>query len=270
MEAITIAATEVREGTAASLAYSRTGVGAPLVLLHPLGANRHVWQPLFPHLQTKRELICLDLPGFGDSPALNGNRPPIPARLAAAVLGALEALGLEGSQSHLAGNSLGGWVALEAAAAGRAASVTAIAPAGLWSSPLVPKPQIARQIARLAMPALGPGMQSARLRRIALAGSIARPERVSAAEASNLIRAYAQAPGMAAVNRAMRANRFTRIDDIEVPITVVWPEYDKLIARPRKLPPQVHEIFLAGCGHVPMWDDPAAVAAALLAGSQMA
>jgi pimeloyl-ACP methyl ester carboxylesterase len=270
MEASTVAATRVREGTAASLAYSRTGVGDPLVLLHPLGANRHVWRPLFPHLQAKRELICFDLPGFGDSPVLSGARPPIPARLAAAVLGALAAMGLEGSQCHLAGNSLGGWVALEAAAAGHAASVTAIAPAGLWSAPLAPKPQIARQISRLASPVLGPAMRSAALRRIALGGSIAHPERMSAAAASNLIRAYAHSPGSAAVNQAMRANVFTQLSEIEVPVTLVWPEHDKLITRPRTLPSHVHEIRLADCGHVPMWDDPVAVAAALIAGSQIA
>ena len=45
---------------------------------------------------------------------------------------------------HVAGNSLGGWVALELAAAGHARSVTAIAPAGLWPEPLAPKRGIAR------------------------------------------------------------------------------------------------------------------------------
>jgi pimeloyl-ACP methyl ester carboxylesterase len=268
MEASTITAEQAREGVAASLAYTRTGIGEPLVLLHPLGANRQVWRPLFPYLTSEREVITLDLPGFGNSPELTGERPPTPSRLAVSVVKAIEALGFEDGAAHLAGNSIGGWVALEAAAAGHAASVTAIAPAGLWSAALLPKPQVARQIARAASPIIGPAMRSARLRQAALAGSIHRPERVTAAEATNLIRSYAQAPGMVAVNRAMRANRFERLADIQVPVTLAWCEYDKLIERPRTLPANVNEVWLRGCGHVPMWDDPQAVARALLQGSR--
>ena len=37
--------------------------------------------------------------------------------------------------------------------------------------------------------------------------------------------------------------------------------------RPEEIPPQVHEIALPGAGHMPTWDDPEAVAAALLEGS---
>ena len=268
MPASTTTVAEHRDGMAASLAYTRTGSGEPLVLLHPLGANRQVWRPLFPHLTAEREVITLDLPGFGDSPAIGEDRTPTPSRLAVSVVKALEALGLEDAGAHLAGNSIGGWVALEAAAAGHAASVTAIAPAGLWSAPLLPKPQVARQIARVASPIIGPAMRSARLRRAALAGSIHHPERVTAAEATNLIRSYARAPGMAAVNRAMRANRFERLADIDVPVTLAWCEYDKLIEHPRTLPDKVSEVWLRGCGHVPMWDDPQAVASALLQGSR--
>ncbi len=57
-----------------------------------------------------------------------------------------------GGPHHVAGNSLGGWVALELAAAGHARSVTAIAPAGLWPEPLAPKRGTARSLAKAIRP----------------------------------------------------------------------------------------------------------------------
>lgn len=249
------------------MAYERCGVGEPLVLLHPLGADRTVWRPVLPYLRAARDVIALDLPGFGGSPPLAESRPPTPARLAIAVVRLLGRLGIDAGAAHLAGNSLGGWVALEAAAAGHAASVTAIAPAGLWPRALGPKPQLARPLARASLPVVAPLMRVPALRRLALAGTMAHPSRVPPAQAAGLIRSYASAPGFGAVNRAMRAGRFQRLAEIGVPVTLVWPERDRLIARPASLPPNVCERVLAGCGHVPMWDDPEAVAEVLLAGS---
>jgi pimeloyl-ACP methyl ester carboxylesterase len=61
--------------------------------------------------------------------------------------------------------------------------------------------------------------------------------------------------------------RFGDLDRIAVPVTLVWPQHDRLVRRPGRIPPQVREIALPGAGHMPTWDDPGAVAAALLAGS---
>jgi pimeloyl-ACP methyl ester carboxylesterase len=248
-----------------TLAYDRAGAGPALVLLHALGGDRQMWRPLLPYLEPHRDVIRVDLPGFGASPPLDGD--PDPAALGAAVRDLLAALDLDRGRAHVAGNSLGGWVALEMAAAGDAASVTAIAPAGLWRRPLAPKPAVARRLARLARPVLGPLLRSARGRRLALGGTIAHPERVPAADAAALARAYASAPGFVAVNRAMRAGMFTRLADIDVPVTLVWPEHDRLIAPVRDAPANVRQVALPDAGHVPMWDAPQAVAAVLLEGS---
>ena len=52
------------------IAHDRAGSGPPLVLLHPLGTDRHVWDPVLPRLTGQREVITVDLPGFGESAAM--------------------------------------------------------------------------------------------------------------------------------------------------------------------------------------------------------
>ncbi|MHB1808482.1 MAG: alpha/beta fold hydrolase [Solirubrobacteraceae bacterium] len=245
--------------SSAALAYDRSGSGEPLVLIHPLGADRRIWDPVLPSLRGSRDVIAVDLPGFGESPAIVEEQPT-PARLARAVIELLRELDLDGGRAHVAGNSLGGWVALEIASLGEAASVTAIAPAGLWPRALVPKPEVARTVARALAPAISALMRLAPFRQIAMAGIVAHPERVTAAQAATLIRAYANATGFTAANRAMRAGRFVQLAEIDVPVTLVWPERDRLIAPLRAVPEGVRQERLADCGHLPMFDDPKLVA----------
>jgi pimeloyl-ACP methyl ester carboxylesterase len=245
------------------LAYDRAGTGPALVLLHPLGADRRVWRPVLEYLTPVRDCIAVDLPGFGDSEPIPPGEPADPAALARAVAAFLHAEGI--AEPNVAGNSLGGWVALEIALAGAAASVTAIAPAGLWKRPLEPKPAVTRYLARATSPILIPALRFEAVRRLALSGSVARPERVPPAAAAAIVRSYAFAPGFGAVNRAMRAGTFSGLAEIDVPVTLAWPEHDHVVVRPRSVPDNVVEVELAGCGHVPMWDDPEAVARVLLA-----
>ena len=220
-----------------------TRQGEPLVLLHTLGTDHRMWDPVVERLDGARRVLALDLPGHGDEPPLADSSP---AALAAAIADRL---------------------ALELAAAGRAASVTAIAPAGLWREPLVPKRTPVRAVARTLLPVLGPLLRSDRGRRLVLGASAAHPERIPPAAAVRLVRAYATAPGFQAVNDAMRAGRFTALDSIDVPVTLAWPEHDRVVARPRSLPAGVRSVVLRGCGHLPTWDDPAQVARVLLDGS---
>ncbi|MGI8429873.1 MAG: alpha/beta fold hydrolase [Solirubrobacteraceae bacterium] len=243
-----------------SLAYDRVGHGPPLVLLHSLGADRRVWDPILEPLAQDREVLAVDLPGFGESPPLS--HTPTPSALAHAVAEFLAGLGL--SRPHVAGNSLGGWVALELGLAGHARSVTAIAPAGLWPQPLMPKRGIARGIARAALPLLDRMAASERGRRLILTGSVAHPERVPAQDAAHLVRAYALAPGFRAANDAMRSARFEGLERIRVPVTLVWPEHDRLVERPTWLPLGVHSRTLEDAGHLPMWDAPAALSRLLV------
>jgi pimeloyl-ACP methyl ester carboxylesterase len=247
-----------------ALAYDRSGRGPALVLLHPLGADRHVWRPVADLLHSEREVIALDLPGFGESRPLNGVVPH-PRRLAAAVADQLAAIGVE--RPHLAGNSLGGWVALELGLAGVARSVTAVAPAGLWPEPLVPKAGIAHRGARALLPAIGPLAATALGRSLLLRGTVAHPRRVPRGEAAHLVRAYALARGFIAVNDAMRAGRFEGLERIRCPVTLVWPDHDRLILRPVWVPERIANVVLADSGHVPMWDAPEPLARILIQAS---
>jgi len=248
------------------IAHTRAGGGPPLVLIHTLGTDRHMWDPVLDRLAAERDVIAVDMPGFGESPPLDHGAPAAPADLAAAIHAHLDALGLE--RPHVAGNSLGGWIALELALAGHARSVTAIAPAGLWAQPLLPGRAPARALARALRPLLPALMSSERGRRAALNGSTAHPERIPRAAALALVRAYADAPGFAAVNAGMRAGRFTGLAQIRVPLTLAWPDHDRLVSRPRDVPASAREHILRGCGHMPTWDDPAQVARVLLDGSE--
>jgi pimeloyl-ACP methyl ester carboxylesterase len=172
------------------LNHVRLGDGEPLLLLHSLGGSLVQWSPVLELLASHCDAIAVDMPGFGDSPPLPVGIEPSAANLATAVLDFCESLALDG-EPHVAGISLGGWVAIEAARQGRALSVVALCPAGFWREPLAPRRSRARLAAR-ALRALIPAVRLAPVRRRALAGTVRHPERVPAPEAVELVRGYAK------------------------------------------------------------------------------
>ncbi|NTW03904.1 MAG: alpha/beta fold hydrolase, partial [Oscillochloris sp.] len=52
--------------------YRRRGAGLPLLLLHGWGGSSHYWRNTLDRLGTTHDVIAPDLPGFGDSPPLEG------------------------------------------------------------------------------------------------------------------------------------------------------------------------------------------------------
>lgn len=50
----------------------RRGSGKPLLLLHGLGGSWREWAPVLDDLAAEREVIAVDLPGFGETPPLPG------------------------------------------------------------------------------------------------------------------------------------------------------------------------------------------------------
>jgi pimeloyl-ACP methyl ester carboxylesterase len=248
------------------LNHVRRGSGEPLVLIHPLGGELVVWEPVLAQLSRERDVIALDLPGFGRSAPLANGAHPTPRVLAGAVGAFLDELRIE--RAHVAGNSLGGWVALELAKAGRALSVTGLCTAGFWKRPLGPRPGAdVRRIGRALLPLLAPVLRSSRGRRLLLRAIVGHPDRVPPAAATRLVRSYVTSAGFEGANAAMRAAVFSGVEQIRVPVTLAWAELDRLVRRPRETVPGWRTLVLHGCGHIPTWDDPDQVARVLLAAS---
>ncbi|MEU6218577.1 alpha/beta fold hydrolase [Streptomyces sp. NPDC047022] len=259
----------------ATVSYARKGSGAPLLLLHGIGHHRQAWDPVVDILATERDVIAVDLPGFGASPAL-------PAGLAydlATVVPVLDAfcaaLGID--RPHVAGNSLGGLLALELGREKLVRSVTALSPAGFWTDAerryafalLLGMRRAARTlpppfVERLSRTAAG--------RAVLVSAIYARPGRRSPEAAAAETFALARATGFADTLRAGTNVQFT--DDVPgLPVTVAWGTRDRLLVRrqgvrAKQIIPRARLVRLPGCGHVPMNDDPALVARVILDGSR--
>lgn len=249
------------------IAYERAGSGPALVLIHGLGATKLVWKPQMARLAEERDVIALDMPGFGESPLLPDGMPPTPAAMAATISDFLAELGID--RPHVAGNSLGGWVSLEMAKGGNASSACLISPAGLWQNPLGPRSVNTRGFAKLTKPLLLAAARRDSTRARMLATVVARPENVPAEDGIQMIRDWIEAPGYAASNAEMRRHVFEDPEQVSVPVTIAWGELDRLVGPPKqhRRPPGSRLIVLPGCGHTPNWDDPELIAEVLLEAS---
>ncbi|MET7385800.1 alpha/beta fold hydrolase [Streptomyces sp. NPDC005529] len=257
-----------------TLSYARVGTGEPLLLLHGIGHHRQAWDPVIPLIAGERDVIAVDLPGFGASPALPDGLTHDLSTVVP-VLGALcEALEIE--RPHVAGNSLGGLLALELGREKLVRSVTTFSPAGFWSpverryafGVLLAMRQAARS---MPVPVVERLSRSAAGRTVLTSSIYAHPARRSpeAVVAETLALAHAEA--FTETLRAGTTVRFT--DDIPaLPVTVAWGTRDRLLVRrqgvrAKQIIPRARLVRLPGCGHVPMNDDPALVARVLLDGS---
>jgi pimeloyl-ACP methyl ester carboxylesterase len=230
-----------------------------------------------PALAAEFDVLSVDLPGFGESPPLPAGREPTPAALAAAVAGLLDELGVD--RPHVAGNSLGGWVALELATLRPLASVTLLSPAGLWPGRT---PRYARlslraicELTRRLERPLTALMRFRPIRVAALAQVYARPGRLTAEQARAAISASARCPGFLPTLRATAGRRHRSTAPIGAPVTVAFGSRDRLLLRRtarhvEQLPAGTRVVALPGCGHVPMSDDPPAVAALLASAAHRA
>jgi pimeloyl-ACP methyl ester carboxylesterase len=252
------------------IALRRVGSGPPLVLLHALGLSSHTWAPVLPALAARFEVITVDLPGFGLSPALPAGTRPTPAALAAAVADALDAADVR--VPHVVGNSIGGWVALELARLRPLASLTLLSPAGMWPEDTPAYCALSlratRWLAVHAPAALGRLVDHRAGRVLVLGQSRGRPTRMTPAQAREDVDAVATSTGFEATLAETAHLRFrARPDDARAfpPVTVAYGSRDRVLLRRRwrgtaELPPGTTVRSLPGCGHVPMADDPAAVA----------
>lgn len=246
----------------------RQGSGEPLLLIHGLGATNFVWEPVRDLLAAEREVIAIDLPGFGESPPMPDGVPPSAANMAAAVSDFCRRSGFV--RPHVVGNSLGGWVALEMMSAREVRSVAPLSPAGLWRKPLGPRGYDARRTAKFLGPILTTLIRVPAIRAKVMSSVFARPELVPASDAVRVFREWISAPGYEASNEEMRKTRFEWPEQIETPVSIGWGTLDTLVARPHpsRVPEGVEVVDLPGLGHTPTWDDPDAVANFILASSR--
>jgi pimeloyl-ACP methyl ester carboxylesterase len=257
-----------------ALAFDSHGAGPPLVLLHGIGSGRGVWDPVAGALARERRVIAVDLPGFGASlpegvePTAEGFTARLERWFAEQDLG----------RPHVAGNSMGGGIALELARRGAVASATAVSPVGFWNARELAFAErslrASRAIVKRLRPAV-PALSRSAAGRTALFSQVyGRPWRMSPADAVATIDAFIDGPAFEPALDAFGRYRFRAGDELRgVPVTIAWGTRDSLLiprqaARARRLLPWAHHVTLAGCGHVPFHDDPQAVTNVLLAGSR--
>jgi pimeloyl-ACP methyl ester carboxylesterase len=250
-----------------TLTFTRTGTGPPLLLLHGLGLSRQSWDPVIATLADQFDVLAVDLPGFGASPPLPPDVEPHPAALAASVAELLDELGI--TNPCVVGNSLGGWVALELARLRSVTALTLLSPAGLWAGGTprycLISLRASRWLARHAT-ALLSRILSFRLGRLLVFGQThGRPFRIKADYARGVLREMATCPGFDATLQAT-ADRHYFGPSSDVPVTVAFGTRDWLLRKRQSrhleaLPRNTRVASLPGCGHIPMADDPTAVAA---------
>jgi pimeloyl-ACP methyl ester carboxylesterase len=244
----------------------------PLVLLHALGMSPRVWDGVRPVLEPHHEVFGLALLGHrgGASPS---RRPVTVSHLVDDLERALDGRGIE--RPHVAGNSLGGWIAIELARRGRARTLCALSPAGSWRAGTPEQTDSVRRIRRsiigarlgrsLPMPLL---LRSAAVRRIILRDVAEHGDRLDAeetGETTNDLLACAVADDLLATREEIAP-----LDPLPCPITLAWSGADRLLpaevngALLRERLPRARFAVLPGAGHVPMIDDPRGVVRAIL------
>lgn len=256
------------------LVHHRQGSGEPLVLVHGVGSRWQVWQPVLDALAEHHDVYAVDLPGFGAS-APDGTVPSIEAQ-AERLERFFTEEGLE--RPHVAGNSMGGAIALELARRGSARSATAVSPVGFWTPRerewCIRTLQATMALLPLVRPVL-PALVATGAGRTALfAQLLHRPWRLGAQEAVDTVDALMGAASFAGALAHFREYTFRDGQELRgTPVMIAWGDHDHVLLtrqreRARKALPHARHVELPGCGHVPLADDPELLATVLLAGAR--
>lgn len=242
----------------------------PLVLFHGITMSARAWHRVAPLLADDFTVVTPTALGHC------GGRPAVarPARIADVVDDAermLDELGIE--TAHLAGNSMGGWIALELARRGRARTVCALSPAGTWDASSAEHRATravlarARRDTRRSQHLLPLALRVPAVRRFALRSTAADGARVQREE---ILGAVQDLLGCAVVEDLLDTREsLAPLDPVPCPITIAWSGEDRLLlesvngALARTLVPGARHLTLPGVGHVPMLDAPALVAATI-------
>jgi len=244
----------------------------PLVLIHGLGSAATVFKPILAEFSKNFRIISVDLPGHGKSPYSKGEAMD-PASLGEAIFDTVKSeYGIE--KFHVAGNSLGGWIALEMAASRpeQILSVTGLAPAGLWIEPASARlPSEARlyYLAKTLKPFRNIAVKSKLMRKIGFQRVSPKWHELSNETCLDASIAMTSCRGYFPAWDGMTGRRFDEKIPESVPVTILFGECDNTlpadVSQERSLAPSHCKwLVLENCGHAPMWDHPELVSKIVL------
>ncbi|WP_091732787.1 alpha/beta fold hydrolase [Nocardioides scoriae] len=240
------------------------GSGRPLLLVHGLGAGWRSWDPVLDELAASREVIAIDLPGFGDTPPLDGEVSV--ATLTDSVADFVHQQGLDGVST--VGQSMGGRIVLELARRGVGGDTVALDPGGFWSPRELAvfgatlRPSIALvRVLRDRLPAL---LGSPVGRTLLLAQLSARPWALSGETVLPDVRGLADSPSTGAALDALTkgpTQQGAPAGTAPGRVTIGWGRRDlvtvpRQAARAKELFPDAELHWFERCGHFPQWDAP--------------
>lgn len=234
----------------------RGGSGEPLVLVHGLVDTWRTWELVLPALERRFDVLAPTLAGHAGGPK---------GDLLDTLEAAMDVAGF--ATAHLAGNSLGGYLALRLAERGRARSVVAFAPAGGWHGNADHFVAV-QSAARAYAPHVHASTLTDRGRRRATQFIAERYEHIPAELVAHQIRAVAACDD---VDTILPAAWPLDVERIACPLRIVWGTLDKILPWPdaaerfRDSLPDADWVVLDGVGHSPQLDVPDE-AAELIAG----
>jgi pimeloyl-ACP methyl ester carboxylesterase len=251
----------------------RGGTGSPLVCLHGFMDTWRIWELVLPMLEGQHDVLALTLPGHAGGPPIG--RTVSTDGFVDAVERSIDAAGVE--LAHLVGNSLGGYLAFQLAARGRAASVVAFAPAGGWAPGDVSYEDLLRTQRELqtqvkaAAPYAEEFVATPQGRRHATQLLTTNFEHIPAGLLAHQMLGIASSEAAAAlIENALSEGWTLDVERIICPVRIVWGTADKLLpwprsaARYRRELPQADWVILDGIGHCPQLDVPIEAAQLIL------
>ena len=252
--------------------FTRSGSGRPLLLIHGLGGSTRSWSPISPRLEAERDVIALDLPGFGTTPALAGSVSI--DTMADAVIAFLTQHELVGVD--VVGSSMGARLVLELARRGVVGSVVSLDPGGFWqgAETAIFATTIKASLALVnAIQPMLPGITSNAAGRTMLLAQFsahpwALPQALVLQELQNFKRSVSFGPMLdSLIAGPMQAGANAQSD--RCAITIGWGRHDHVCftsqaARAQAAFPKARLHWFEHSGHFPMWDSPAETALLIL------
>jgi pimeloyl-ACP methyl ester carboxylesterase len=235
-----------------------------LVLVHGLGSAGSIWKSLVPELIESFTVYAIDLPGHGDAP-LYEDEEMDPRSLAQAIVDYMVSqVGID--SMHVAGNSLGGWIALEmgAVAPDNVLSVTALAPAGLWHEQprrKLPPSLDSRIMAKISQYFMKTAYRIPLLKAIGYKKITHLWRELSFESCRDSVIAMAKSKGYMPMWHGANGRRFESKVLEKVKLSVVFGDSDLMlpqeIAQEKSVAPKHSRwIVVDNCAHVIMWNYP--------------